>query len=67
MPGEKPWKRDREPRSVEHHGDNIVDEHQNPEETADSGKDHLRAAAGDLKEAASANIENTSSRRAKGR
>jgi ElaB/YqjD/DUF883 family membrane-anchored ribosome-binding protein len=35
-----------------------MDEHQNPEETADSGKDHLRAAAGDLKEAASANIEN---------
>ena len=32
-----------------------MDEHQNPEETV--GKDHLRAAAGDLKETASAKAE----------
>jgi len=35
-----------------------MNEHQNPEETAKSGKDHLRDAAGDLKEAASAKVEN---------
>jgi ElaB/YqjD/DUF883 family membrane-anchored ribosome-binding protein len=35
---------------------NIMDEHQNPEEAA-SGKDDLRAAAGNLKEAASAKVE----------
>ena len=35
-----------------------MDEHQNPEEAAKSGQDHLRAAAGDLKEAASAKVEN---------
>jgi ElaB/YqjD/DUF883 family membrane-anchored ribosome-binding protein len=29
----------------------------NPEEAAKSGQDHLRAAAGDLKEAASAKVE----------
>jgi hypothetical protein len=27
----------------------FMDEHQNPEEAAKSGQDHLRAAAGDLK------------------
>jgi ElaB/YqjD/DUF883 family membrane-anchored ribosome-binding protein len=31
-----------------------MDEHQNPQEAVESGKDHLRAAAGNLKEAASA-------------
>src|ERR1700747_373646 len=35
----------------------IMDEHQNPEEAAESGKDHLGAAAGNLKEAASAKVE----------
>jgi len=35
-----------------------MDEHQNPEEAAKSGKDHLRDAAGDLKEAAGAKVEN---------
>jgi ElaB/YqjD/DUF883 family membrane-anchored ribosome-binding protein len=35
----------------------IMDEHQNPEEAAESGKDHLRAAAGNLKEAASTKVE----------
>ena len=35
-----------------------MDEHQNPEEAVESGKDHLRAAAGNLKEAASAKVEN---------
>lgn len=34
----------------------IMDEHQNPEEAAESGKDHLRAAA-DIKEAGSAKVE----------
>jgi ElaB/YqjD/DUF883 family membrane-anchored ribosome-binding protein len=34
-----------------------MDEHQNPEEAVESGKDHLRAAAGNLKEAASAKVE----------
>ena len=35
-----------------------MDEHQNPEEATKGGQDHLRAAAGDLKEAASAKVEN---------
>ena len=35
-----------------------MDEHQNPEEAAKSGKDHLKSAAGDFKEAASAKVEN---------
>ena len=35
-----------------------MDENQNPEEAAKSGQDHLRDAAGDLKEAASARVEN---------
>jgi ElaB/YqjD/DUF883 family membrane-anchored ribosome-binding protein len=35
----------------------IMDEHQNPEEAAQSGQDHLRTAVGDLKEAASAKVE----------
>jgi ElaB/YqjD/DUF883 family membrane-anchored ribosome-binding protein len=35
-----------------------MDEHQNPEEAVESCKDHLRAAAGNLKEAASAKVEN---------
>jgi ElaB/YqjD/DUF883 family membrane-anchored ribosome-binding protein len=35
-----------------------MDEHQNPEEAAKSGQDHLKSAASDLKEAASAKIEN---------
>ena len=35
----------------------IMDEHQNPEEAAESGKDHLKAAAGNLKEAAGAKVE----------
>jgi hypothetical protein len=30
----------------------IMDEHQNPEEAAKSGQDHLKSAASDLKEAA---------------
>ena len=34
-----------------------MNEHQNPEEAPQSGRDHLRAAAGDLKEAARAKIE----------
>jgi ElaB/YqjD/DUF883 family membrane-anchored ribosome-binding protein len=34
-----------------------MDEHQNPEEAAQSGQDHLRTAVGDLKEAASAKVE----------
>jgi ElaB/YqjD/DUF883 family membrane-anchored ribosome-binding protein len=34
-----------------------MDEHQNPEEAVESGKDHLRAVAGNLKEAASAKVE----------
>jgi ElaB/YqjD/DUF883 family membrane-anchored ribosome-binding protein len=34
-----------------------MDEHQNPEEAAESGKNHLRAAAGNLKETASAKVE----------
>jgi ElaB/YqjD/DUF883 family membrane-anchored ribosome-binding protein len=34
-----------------------MDEHQKPEEAVESGKDHLRAAAGNLKEAASAKVE----------
>jgi ElaB/YqjD/DUF883 family membrane-anchored ribosome-binding protein len=39
-------------------GDTILmEEHQNPEKRAESGKDHLRVAAGDLKEAASAKAE----------
>jgi ElaB/YqjD/DUF883 family membrane-anchored ribosome-binding protein len=36
----------------------FMDENQNPEEASKRGTDDLRAAAGDLKEAASANIEN---------
>jgi ElaB/YqjD/DUF883 family membrane-anchored ribosome-binding protein len=36
----------------------ILDEHQNPEEAAESGQDHLKSAASDLKEAAGAKIEN---------
>jgi ElaB/YqjD/DUF883 family membrane-anchored ribosome-binding protein len=35
-----------------------MDEHQNPEEAAKSGQDHLESAAGDIKEAATAKIEN---------
>jgi hypothetical protein len=35
-----------------------MNEHQNPEEAAKSGQDHLKAAASDLKEAAGAKIEN---------
>ena len=34
-----------------------MDEHQNPEEAVESGKDHLGTAAGNLKEAASAKVE----------
>jgi ElaB/YqjD/DUF883 family membrane-anchored ribosome-binding protein len=34
-----------------------MDEHQNPEDAAESGKNHLRASAGNLKEAASAKVE----------
>jgi ElaB/YqjD/DUF883 family membrane-anchored ribosome-binding protein len=34
-----------------------MDEHQNPEEAAKSGQDHLKAAAGDLNEAARAQVE----------
>ena len=36
-----------------------MDEHQNPQEATKGGQDHLRAAAGDLKEAARAKVENT--------
>jgi ElaB/YqjD/DUF883 family membrane-anchored ribosome-binding protein len=36
----------------------IMDEHQNPEEAAKSGQDHLKSADSDLKEAAGAKIEN---------
>ena len=36
----------------------IMDEHQKPEEAAKSGQDYLKSAAGDLKEAAGAKIEN---------
>jgi ElaB/YqjD/DUF883 family membrane-anchored ribosome-binding protein len=36
----------------------IMDEHQNPEEAATSGQDHLKSAASDLHEAAGAKIEN---------
>ena len=36
-----------------------MDVHQNPEEATKGGQDHLRAAAGDLKEAAGAKVENT--------
>ena len=35
-----------------------MEEHQNPEEAAKSGQKHLESATGDLKEAASAQIEN---------
>ena len=35
-----------------------MDEHQNPEEVAKSGQDHLKSAASDLKEATGAKIEN---------
>jgi ElaB/YqjD/DUF883 family membrane-anchored ribosome-binding protein len=35
----------------------FMNEHENPEEAAKSGQDHLRAAAGDLKEAARAKVE----------
>jgi hypothetical protein len=35
-----------------------MEEHQNPEEVAKSGQKHLEFATGDLKEAASATIEN---------
>jgi ElaB/YqjD/DUF883 family membrane-anchored ribosome-binding protein len=35
-----------------------MDEHQKPEEAAKNGQDHLKSAAGDLKEAASAQVEN---------
>jgi ElaB/YqjD/DUF883 family membrane-anchored ribosome-binding protein len=35
-----------------------MDEHQNPENAAKSGQDHLQSAASDLKEAAGAKIEN---------
>ena len=34
-----------------------MDQHQNPEEAVENGKDHLRTAAGDIKEAASAKVE----------
>src|ERR1700733_10159814 len=34
-----------------------MDEYQNPEEATNGGQDHLRAAAGDLKEAADAKVE----------
>jgi ElaB/YqjD/DUF883 family membrane-anchored ribosome-binding protein len=34
-----------------------MDEHQNPEEAAESGKDHLRASVDNLKEAAGAKVE----------
>jgi ElaB/YqjD/DUF883 family membrane-anchored ribosome-binding protein len=35
-----------------------MNEYQNPEEAAKSGQDHLKAAAGDLRDAAGAKIEN---------
>jgi ElaB/YqjD/DUF883 family membrane-anchored ribosome-binding protein len=35
-----------------------MEEHQNPEEAAKRGQEHLQSAAGDLKEAASAKVEN---------
>ena len=35
-----------------------MNEHQNPEEAVKSGQKHLESATGDLKEAASAKIEN---------
>jgi ElaB/YqjD/DUF883 family membrane-anchored ribosome-binding protein len=35
----------------------IMDQHENPEEAAESGKDHLRATVGNIKEAASAKVE----------
>jgi ElaB/YqjD/DUF883 family membrane-anchored ribosome-binding protein len=35
-----------------------MDENQNPEKQAKSGQDHLREAAGNFKEAASAKVEN---------
>ena len=34
-----------------------MNEHHNPEEAVESGKDHLRAASDDLKKAASAKVE----------
>lgn len=34
-----------------------MDQHENPEEAAASGKDHLRATVGDIKEAASGKVE----------
>ena len=34
-----------------------MNQHQNPEEAAESAKDHLRAAAGDIKEAISGKTE----------
>ena len=34
-----------------------MDQHQNPEEATESGKEHLRAAAGDIKKAVSAKVE----------
>ena len=34
-----------------------MDQHQRPEDTTESGKDHLRAAAKDIKEAVSAKVE----------
>ena len=34
-----------------------MDQHQNPEDATESGRDHLRAAAGDIKEAVSAKVE----------
>jgi hypothetical protein len=37
-----------------------MDEHQNPEEAAESGKDNLRASVDNLKEAASAKVEDKS-------
>jgi len=39
---------------------NFMDEHQNPEEATESGKDNLSAAAGNLKEAAGAKAEDLS-------
>lgn len=36
---------------------NLMDEHRNPEQTVQSSKDHLRAAAGKLKEVASSKLE----------
>jgi ElaB/YqjD/DUF883 family membrane-anchored ribosome-binding protein len=34
-----------------------MDEHKNPEEATESGKDHLRAAGGDIKEVVSAKVQ----------